>query len=399
MDVATALGSLFSAEGRQDPYPAYDVLRAHAPAFSVPDGRWFVTTHALTSRLLRDPSLRVADPADYDGFWPDWRAHRGVASIVLSMLQSNPPDHTRVRRAAASTFTARRVAAMREVVAGMVEDLIAEMPARADFMSAFAYPLPIGVICALLGVPESDRPWFRRLTADLTVVLEPISTDEEMRLADVAGRELEAYFTGLIEERRRSPQEDLTSALVAAHDDAGGLTGEELLANLVLLLVAGFETTTNLLGTGLKTLLEHPGPAERLRSRPELAPAVVEEILRYDSPVQLTTRYTSGPLDLGDGLRVDAGTSLTMLLGSANRDPARYPDPHRFDPDRTAVQPVSFGGGAHYCLGAPLARLEAQVAFPLLLTMLPRLRLDGPAERRDRLVLRGYSTLPVASAE
>ena len=399
MDYQSAVASLFQPEGRLDPYPAYDVVRAHAPIFQALDGRWFVTTHALVSRLLREPGLRVADVTDYDNFWPGWRQDRGVASIVLSMLKTNPPDHSRVRRAAAATFTARRVAAMRDVIAGQAEDLIKAMPESTDFMSTFAYPLPIGVICALLGVPEGDRPWFRRRAADLTVVLEPVSTEEEMRLADVAGRELEGYFAGLIEERRRAPQEDLTSALVAVHDDTAGagLTGEELLANLVLLLVAGFETTTNLLGTGLRVLLEHPEQADRLRADPDLAPAFVEEILRYDSPVQLTGRFTADPLDLGDGRQIDRGVELTMLLGSANRDPARYRDPHRFDPDRPNIQPVSFGGGAHYCLGAPLARLEAQVAFPLLLTMLPRLSLAGPAERRDRLVLRGYATLPVTT--
>ncbi|MEU7903373.1 cytochrome P450 [Actinoplanes sp. NPDC049118] len=399
MDYQSAVASLFQPEGRLDPYPAYDVIRAHAPIFQALDGRWFVTTHALTDSLLRHPGLRVADPADYDGFWPGWRQNRGVASIVLSMLKNNPPDHSRVRRAAAATFTARRVTAMRDLIAGQVEDLIKAMPASADFMSVFAYPLPIGVICALLGVPEADRPWFRQRAADLTVVLEPVSTGEEMRLADVAARELEAYFAGLIEERRRAPEEDLTSALVGAHDDetGPGLSGEELLANLVLLLVAGFETTTNLLGTGLQILLEHPEQADRLRADPDLAPAFVEEILRYDSPVQLTSRYTAGPLELDDGPRLGGGVELTLLLGCANRDPARYRDPHRFDPDRPNIQPVSFGGGAHYCLGAPLARLEAQVAFPLLLTMLPRLSLAGTPERRDRLVLRGHATLPITT--
>ncbi|GAA1883545.1 cytochrome P450 [Asanoa iriomotensis] len=399
MDFESALASLFAPEGRQDPYPAYDVLRAHAPIFTALDGRWFVTTHALTNRLLREPSLRVADATDYDGFWPDWRSNRGVASIVLSMLMTNPPDHTRVRRAAAATFTARRVAALRDVIAELVDELIDTMPPRADFMSAFAYPLPIGVICALLGIPEADRPWFRQRAADLTVVLEPISTEEEMRLADVAGRELEDYFVGLIVERRRAPREDLTSALVAAHDDPDGpgLTGHELLANLVLLLVAGFETTTNLLGTGLAILLERPEQAGRLRAEPGLAPAFVEEILRYDSPVQLTSRFAGAPLDLDDGLALPEGAEISMLLGAANRDPERYPDPHRFDPDRPNIQPVSFGGGAHYCLGAPLARLEAQVAFPMLLASLPALSLAGPAERRDRLVLRGYASLPVTT--
>lgn len=393
MDFQSALTSLFSAEGRQDPYPAYEVLRGHAPVFQAIDDRWFVTTHELTSRILRDPGMRVADAADYDGFWPDWRENRGVAAIVRSMLQNNPPDHTRVRRAAASTFTARRVAAMRDVITRQAGELIEAMPGETDFMTAFAYPLPIGVICALLGVPDTDMPWFRRQAADLTVVLEPISTEEEMRAADAAARELEDYFIGLIAERQRHPREDLTSALAAA---GSGLTGSELLANLVLLLVAGFETTTNLLGTGLQILLDHPDLATRLRSDPGLAPAFVEEMLRYDSPVQLASRFTSTAVEL-DGRKLEAGSALTLLLGSANRDPARYPDPHRFDPDRPNVQPVSFGGGAHYCLGAPLARLEAQVAFPLILATLPGLALAGVPERRDRLVLRGYATLPVTT--
>ncbi|MDI6100460.1 cytochrome P450 [Actinoplanes sp. NEAU-A12] len=394
MDSQAALASLFAPEGRRDPYPAYDVLRAHAPLFQAPDGSWFVTTHALTNRLLRDPSVRVADSADYDGFWPDWRQNRGVASIVLSMLQTNPPDHTRVRRTAAAVFTARRVAALRDVIAEQAADLIRAMPGRTDFVSAFAYPLPIAVICALLGVADSDRLWFRQRAADLTAVLEPISTEDEMRRADVAGRELENYFIGLIAERQKAPQDDLTSALAAGDS---GLSGAELLANLVLLLVAGFETTTNLLGTGLRILLEHPAQADRLRADPELAPAFVEEILRYDSPVQLTNRFTSRPLDLGDGHRLPAGATLNILLGCANRDPARYADPHRFDPDRPNIQPVSFGGGAHYCLGAPLARLEAQIAFPLLLTMLPGLALAGEPRLRDRLVLRGFAEMPITT--
>ncbi|GLY06273.1 cytochrome P450 [Actinoplanes sp. NBRC 101535] len=392
MDFDSALASLFQPEGRLDPYPAYDVIRERGPIVQA-GNTWFVTSHALVNRLLREPGLRVADAADYDRSWPDWRENRGVASIVLSMLQTNPPDHSRLRRAAAATFTARRVAGLRDVIAGQARELIEAMPARADFMSAVAFPLPIGVICALLGIPEQDRAWFRQRTSDLTVVLEPISSEEEMRAADVAGRELEDYFTGLIADRKRAPQDDLTGALV----EAGSLTGEELLANLVLLLVAGFETTTNLLGTGLTTLFDHPAQAARLRDDPDLAPAFVEEMLRYDSPVQLTSRYTSTDLDLGDGHRLDEGSWMNMMLGAANRDPERYPEPHRFDPDRPNIQPVSFGGGAHYCLGAPLARLEAQVAFPLLLAIRPGLHLDGVPERRDRLTLRGYATLPVAT--
>ncbi|GAA1639788.1 cytochrome P450 [Actinoplanes couchii] len=393
MDFEAALTSLFTPEGRTDPYPAYDVLRGHAPLFTALDGRWFVTTHALTSRLLRDPGLRVNDAAVYDQFWPDWRENRGVGSIVESMLMTNPPDHTRIRRAAAATFTPRRVAGLRDVISDTATGLIEAMPARADFVTAFAYPLPIAVICALLGVPDTDRTWFRQRAADLTVVLEPISSEEEMARADTAGRELEDYFTGLIADRRRTPREDLTSALAADT----GLSGRELLANLVLLLVAGFETTTNLLGTGIRILLDHPAQASRLRADPALAPAFVEEILRHDSPVQMAARTASEVLDLGDGRYLPPGAEFMLLLGAANRDPDRYPDPHRFDPDRTNIQPVSFGGGAHYCLGAPLARLEAQMAFPLLLTMLPDLAVAATPTFRDRLTLRGYAELPVTT--
>ena len=279
MDYLTAIGSLFTAEGRDDPYPAYDAIRAHAPAIALPEQGVYVTSHALVNRLLREPTVRVADTSNYDEFWPAWRQNRGVASVVLSMLQSNPPDHTRVRRAAAATFTPRRIAAMRDVIADQVEDLIKAMPAEADYMTAFAYPLPVGVICALLGVPAADRPWFRQRAHDLTVVLEPISTEEEMRLADVAGRDLEDYFVGLIAERQRTPQEDLTTAFV----EAGALTGEEMLANLVLLLVAGFETTANLLGIGLRLLLDHPEQAARLRTDPSPR----HRLRRGDPPLRL----------------------------------------------------------------------------------------------------------------
>jgi len=265
-----------------------------------------------------------------------------------------------------------------------------------DVMTHLAYPLPIGVICTLLGVPPEDRGQFRRLAEALTAVLEVRWSEAQGRAAHEAAGELSAYFDALIAIRRQEPRDDLVTALAAAHDEGGDtLTGDELLGNLALLLVAGFETTTNLLGNGLRVLLRSPGLARRLRQDPELAPAFVEEILRYDSPVQLTERF-AGADTIAGGLPVPSGSELVLFLGAANRDPARFADPDRFDPDRPGNAPLSFGAGAHYCLGAPLARLEAQVALPALLRRFPQLTAAGEPARRDRLTLRGWATQPVA---
>ncbi|MFE9957923.1 cytochrome P450 [Micromonospora sp. NPDC005299] len=390
-----------SPSGRVDPYPTYERLRAHGtvvqagPVFSV------VTGYAEADAILRDARFGVMDDDLRDQFLPGWRESPAVLSISRSMLRTNPPDHSRMRRLAAGAFTPRRIAAMRDVVEAQADRLVDGMLARgrdgapADFMAEFAYPLPVGVICALLGVPAADRPLFRRWATDLTGVLEPEITPEELAVADRGAGELRDYFTELVAARRRSPADDLTTALVQAHDgDGDRLSGDELLANLIVLLVAGFETTTNLLGNGLVVLLDHPRDAAALRDHPEFAPGYVDELLRYDSPVQLTSRMSTEPTRHG-GVDLPAGSWLIVMLGAANRDPGRYPEPERFDPWRPQVHPLSFGAGPHYCLGAGLARLEAQVAFPLLLRRLPGLALAGRGERRVRLTLRGYATLPV----
>ncbi|MFC0033819.1 cytochrome P450 [Micromonospora chaiyaphumensis] len=420
MDPADALALLLSPQGRIDPYPTYERLRGHGPV--VPAGPAFhlVTGYSEADAILRDARFGVMDDDLRDQFLPGWRESPAVASISRSMLRTNPPDHSRMRRLAAGAFTPRRIAAMRDVVEAQADELVDRMLARAgagepvDFMAEFAYPLPVAVICALLGVPAADRPLFRRWATDLTGVLEPEISPDELALADRGATELRDYFTDLVAARRRAPADDLTTALVQAHD-AGGhnsasappggatdrmradgdrLSGDELLSNLVVLLVAGFETTTNLLGNGLVVLLDHPAAAAALREHPEFAPGYVEELLRYDSPVQLTSRMSTEPTRYG-GVDLPAGSWLIVLLGAANRDPGRYPEPARFDPWRPQVHPLSFGAGPHYCLGAGLARLEAQVAFPLLLRRLPGLALAGPGERRIRLTLRGYATLPV----
>ncbi|WP_370013510.1 cytochrome P450 [Micromonospora sp. B006] len=386
-----------SPEGRVDPYPTYERLRAHGPVVQAGPVFFVVTGYAEADAILRDARFGVMDDALRDQFMPGWRESPAILSISRSMLRTNPPDHSRMRRLAAGAFTPRRIAAMRDVVQAQADELIDAMLAAegpVDFMAAFAYPLPVGVICALLGVPAADRPLFRRWATDLTGVLEPEITEEELAVADRGAAELRAYFTELVATRRRAPADDLTTALVQAHDGGDRLSGDELLANLIVLLVAGFETTTNLLGNGLVALLEHPRAAAALAEHPEFAPGYVDELLRYDSPVQLTSRMSTAPARYGD-VDLPPESWVIVMLGAANRDPRRYPDPARFDPWRPQVHPLSFGAGPHYCLGAALARLEAQVAFPLLLRRLPGLAVAGRPERRVRLTLRGHATLPV----
>ncbi|MFE0593594.1 cytochrome P450 [Micromonospora echinospora] len=403
MDVAEAMTLLLSPQGRLDPYPAYERLRAHGPVVEAWPGLHVATGYAVIDEVLRDPRYVVSYEPLPQTTVAGWAESPAVASIARSMLRANPPDHGRMRQIVAGAFTPRRVAALREVVTAQAAALVAAMAERGrdgstvDVLDAFAYPLPIGVICALLGVPEADRGAFRKWTADLTVVLEPEISEFELAVADRGARALRDYFRDLVRARRRTPTDDLTTALVQAHDaDAGRLDAEELLANLVVLLVAGFETTTNLLGNGLVVLLRHPAHAAALRDDPDLAGAYVEELLRIDSPVQVTSRISSVPVAPG-GVPVPAGGEVLLLLGAGNRDPERFADPTRFDPTRPQNQPLSFGGGPHYCLGAALARLEARIAFPLLLRGLPDLALAGEPGHRARLTLRGYATLPVTT--
>ncbi|MFJ6616363.1 cytochrome P450 [Kitasatospora sp. NPDC091335] len=402
MDGAAIIEQLMTTDVRTDPYPLYARARELGPVVPAGEGMFVATGYAAVNKVLRTPAFGVATAEMMSGLAPEYAAHSSLALFGRSILQRNAPDQPRVRSLIASVFTARRVAALRpavEAAVGRLLDGMAEQGADGspvDFMDAFAFRLPVGVICELLGVPERDRYRFRDLASDLTVALEIIQDPDELAVADAAADELAGYFTGLAAERLARPQDDLVTDLarIAVADDER-LSARELLANLVLLLVAGFETTTNLLGNGLALLFRHPEAAAGLRSGAITPAGFTDEVLRFDSPVQATGRVALEEGLSVEGVPVLSGDEVTLLIGAANHDPARYEHPEVFDPTRTDSQPLSFGGGTHFCLGSQLARLEAEVAMPALLDRFARLAPGGVPTRRDRLVLRGYETLPV----
>jgi cytochrome P450 len=387
--------------GRTDPYPRYEQLRAHGAVVGVRTGLMVVLGYAECAAALRDSRLQVQDSASYDVIYPDWREHPALRGYLDSMLYRNPPDHARMRRLVSGGFTPRRVSALRPAIEQLTDRLLDDLAeagnagAAVEFIAGFASRLPIAVISALLGVPEHDQAWFRRIAADVTIALEGITNLDALAVADEAMQDLGDYFVALIERRRPAPVDDLVSAL--AHSSAERLSQHELVANLMLLLTAGFETTSFLLGHGLSQALQHRGHACRLRAEPGFEIGYVEETLRFEAPVQATSRWAATDLTLL-GNPVPAGTKVVLILGAANRDPARFADPGRFDPDREDIQPLSFGAGSHFCLGAPLSRMEAQIALPRLVRRFPHLAVAGPPLRRDTWVGRGLDELPIRLA-
>jgi cytochrome P450 len=318
-----------------------------------------------------------------------------------SMLNADPPRHTRLRLLVNKAFTPGAVAALGPFIQRFVDDVLDTVGPRGrmDVIRDLAYPLPATVIAEMLGVPHEDRDRFKRWSDDTTALAGnlPGNLPEDVLRRAVEGmRELRAYFAGIVAQRRVEPRDDLISALVKAQEEGERLNEAELLANVVLLLNAGHETTTNLIGNGTLALLRHPDQLRRLREDPALIPTAVEELLRYDSPVQFTSRVLKADLTLG-GEQLRAGQTVLLLLGAANRDPAQFPDPDRLDVGRADNKHLSFGLGSHFCLGAPLARLEGRIVFEMLLRRLPGLRLAGPAPvYRQNFNLRGLEALEVA---
>ncbi|SDQ86507.1 cytochrome P450 [Quadrisphaera sp. DSM 44207] len=392
-EVSVLLDELTRAAGREDPYSRYSRLREIAPVVRADDGTLVVTGYAGCVAVTRDPRFGNPPSQAMEFIAPGWEDHPATRLLFTSMLMTNPPDHTRLRRLVSSSFTARRVQALQPRIAEMVEDRLDHVDGEIDFVEAFALPFPVDVISELVGVPEADRARFRGLVRDWGRILEAV-TPEALQKADPAAAAIRDYLADLAQERREEPGEDLISALVAV-EEGEQLTEDELVTMVALLFAAGFATTTNLLANSLVCLLRDPDQLARLRADPALAPSAVEELLRYDSPVQLVRRMALEDTEIS-GARIRAGERVVAHLGAGNRDPQRFADPDRLDLTRADNAPLSFGGGIHYCLGAPLARLEAQTAIPALVTRFPNLQLTGAPARRDSLVIRGYTALPIS---
>ncbi|MEV7342867.1 cytochrome P450 [Streptomyces sp. NPDC093544] len=401
-EVDGLLAELFlTPEGLRDPYPRYERIQELTPVHHTALGHWMVTGYDDVNTLLREQHA-LKDPYRVFAPWvgkDEWESHAALRRLPNIMLWANPPDHTRLRKLAGFAFTNRAVQAMRPQIAQMVDNLADKLDAAGgfDYMKDFAFPLPAMATGRMLGLPDEDLPSLQGPMRAFQDIYELGLTPEALAACDEGAQFTDDYFAGLVESRRRSPGEDLLSALIAAKDGQDKLSQGELIGMCNLLFGAGFETTTNLLGNGMLALLRHPDQMAKLRDDPTLVPGAVEEMLRYDSPTQLGNRVTDGPVRIG-GVEIPDGSSVVALVGAAHRDPRRYPDPARFDVTRNDAPVLSFSSGIHYCLGASLARLEAQIAFSTLLTRFPRLRVADGAdiEFRPRLTLRGVESLPIS---
>jgi cytochrome P450 len=392
---------LFGPAMLADPYPFYARLRARAPVFWVGEfGGWVVSRYADVATVFRSPHASSdRTGAGRRTLGPEFEAL--FTTRAHSMLNSDPPRHTRLRLLVNKAFTPKTVEALTPFIQKFVDDVLDAAAARGhmDVIRELAYPLPATVIAEMLGVPAQDRDHFKKLSDETSAAVGNLLTNippDVLRRSMAAMNELREYIRGIVVQRRAEPRSDLLTALVRAQDGGDRLSEEELLANAVLLLSAGHETTTNLIGNGTLALLRHPDQAQRLRDDPSLVPTAVEELLRYDSPVQFTNRLLTADLELG-GKRLLAGQMVLLLLGSANRDEGQFTDPDRLDVGRPDNKHLAFGLGPHFCLGAPLARLEGRIVFETLLQRLPNLRLAGrPPERRPNFNLRGLQSLEVS---
>jgi cytochrome P450 len=402
MEVVEIFNKLLEPAGMADPYPLYAALHEHGPIVRANEQLVLVPGYELASSVLRDGAFRVPDAELLDEVNPGWREHPSLDPN--SMLTLNGDPHSRIRSLFSKQFTRRRIADLEPAVIAQTDallDKIADLGAGGtpvDFMEEFAFALPVTVICELIGVPESERDEFRPLARSLTATLEPLIDEAGLLKADAAALKLAGMFASLVAERRTRPVDDLLSGLVAtAAADEDRISENELIQNLILLLVAGFETTTNLLGNGVHQVLANSsGLTESRPGAPEAAAAFVEEVLRFDSPVQFAEdRRRKVPADVG-GHTVGPHDHLIVMLGAANHDPRRFAEPDRFWPGRPDPGPLSFGAGAHFCLGSALARLEGAVAFPRLFTRFPQLAAAEPPQRRVSLVLRGFEHLKIS---
>ena len=395
---------VFSPAFKADPYPTYARLRERAPVYRVDvDGKhgfWLVTRYADIVSVLRDPrfvkDFRHARTAEHQARMapvPDV-----IRVLDQNMLAQDPPNHTRLRALVQSAFSPRLVDSLRPRIEALADRLIDRVQAagQMDLIADFAFPLPIGIIGALLGMPEHDQGRLREWSM---AMVEADRSPAGLQRLVPSMLAFSDYVARLVEDRRTAPAADLITALVQAEEAGERLSQSELFGMLFLLIVAGHETTVNLIGNGMLALLQHPDQRDLLRQRPTLIKPAIEELLRFDGPVETSTaRYAREDVDIG-GVTIPRGALVLVVIAAGDRDPHRFPDPDRLDISRDTTGHLAFGHGIHYCLGAPLARLEGQIAISTLLRRLPNLRLAVAADHlewRSGMLLRGLSRLPVA---
>jgi cytochrome P450 len=403
-EAAQPLFDPFAPGFTDNPYPQYAQVRAGAPVYQHPFGFWLLTGYQEVSWLLRATGLSVEDQNMAAGPLQEMRraTYGEEASVPVdgrSMLDRDPPDHTRLRKLVSKAFTPRAIQALRPRITELVDGMLDAMAGQRhlDLVDALAFPLPFAVIAEMLGTPPADHERIRELSGTVVRSLEPVADPEMAAAILAADAELTGIATEMIAWKRGNPADDLLTALINAEDDGDTLGDDELVAQTLLLYIAGHETTVNLIAGGTLALLRHPGQLERLRREPGLVGNAVEELLRYDSPVQASRRITMEPITLRD-IKIPAGAFVMASLGSANRDRQFWgadADELRLDREN-ARQHVSFGAGHHHCLGASLARLEASIAFERLLGRFPELALAGDVTWNGRINLRGPARLPVS---
>jgi cytochrome P450 len=379
-----------------DPYPTFARLRRETPLlWHEPTGQYLALTYALSNAVLRDRRFGRLwhDKAPEDRFEPFNQLHRN------QMMENEPPDHTRLRSLVAKAFARGHVERLRPRVQRLADDLLDHVADADEFdlIEDFAEPLPVAIIAELLGIPAVDwhllRPWSQAIVKMYEYGRTTGVEDEAIR----ASAQFADYMRALAQERRADPRNDLISHLALAEERGQTLSGDELVASAILLLNAGHEASVNAFGNGVVTLLDHPDQLEKLRANHELVPTALEEMIRYDSPLQLFERTAREDLNLG-GVTLRAGQKVAALLGSANRDEEEFEGADRFDIARLPNHHIGFGAGLHHCLGAPMARMELQISLPTLLRRFPRLEPAAPPVRRSTFVLRGYVTVPVRRA-
>jgi cytochrome P450 len=392
---------LISPEGRVDPYQRFHRLRQAAPVHHSTLGTWILSSYDAVNESLRSKLVGKDVYTFLAGrFSGEWEDHPALGKLASTMLWANPPDHTRLRRIVNRAFTTKRVMAHREAIERKTDELL-EPIARAgggDICNDVCFPLPLSVVAGLISVPDEEAALLRDPIRNFQRTFELGMTASELRAADQAAVYLDDYFSDLVDRRRRQPGDDLLSALISTEDDGDRLDHAELVQMCHMIIAAGSETATFFLNNGIRLFIEHPDQADLVRADPGLLNRAIEEILRFDPPVHMLPRTTNEPVELG-GVTIPPGARLMTLIAAANRDPAHFTEPDRFDVNRDESAPISFGAGIHACPGWRLAKLQGEIVFSAVLRRFPHMEIAEPPRHRPRVTLPQVDALHIRTGD